>query len=874
MAFVRLTFFLTFIGLLTACQTNKQDLLMKTASKDSISNQELDSLGEIAYDGYEYYAAEPEAFIAKLSVESLRAEQQETYRWILLNMAYNFLEHSRFLASATYYERALLLENKNPILSLEDRLNYLYKPLANLYSIFGEFGKSERLQLQAIQESNSAEIKAGFYNNLLLLYLHDGELLKAKQAGNKGLELMVTGNQNDKVRMTNLQVLLLNGLSKVFLAEENLDSAIYSNNQALQISSSIPLHTETAAGRISAISQQAELFLQKMEINKAFPLLKQAIQLEDQYFPKARFREKAVLQNHLGNYYFHKNKLNAAKSNFLKAKQLLEKQSSGTAVSNYSLVETYRNLAKVQDKSHIDSMLYYYSQSMEKEFAYQQNRSTDKDHFAGNIWNRKLMEEIFSEIGDISNLTPKQQAELLWLTEMAKGRLLWNDINRSNHWENDSTELAAAGKELQELYAKRDMMQDSSEINEINVAISKLTADFELEEKYFEQRRKIPSKEFFLQSLKEPNIQKYAYYIHENERISIFQVIDGRIHYQKVNMENLLPQIAAFKKKYFSQSPQAYNQNPKVYAEQAGLLGSELLPNLQKSIKTIQLSLDNELHVLPFEALMPSKKFLVMEHDVQYLHSLLTFELLKEKEFPKQELQVLYRQEYDPPLVDLPFVEKEVQFLNQHFNAKSYPFNKLDKMTLENIWKQKSIVHIAAHTVLQQDGKIKLMLQQPISTDQLRYFQISSSLVVLSACNTARGELLPSEGLASLNRTFISKGIPGVVATHWYANDAATLDLMAKFYEELSQSGSPVLAIAEAKRLYLLEQDDMGKNPWYWANMVYTGANTKIDLQQAAGLPPVFRWLASILTIILLYLLSYRLRKTDPDEVPEVTYNK
>src|SRR5690606_37961129 len=164
-----------------------------------------------------------------------------------------------------------------------------------------------------------------------------------------------------------------------------------------------------------------------------------------------------------------------------------------------------------------------------------------------------------------------------------------------------------------------------------------------------------------------------------------------------------------------------------------------------------------------------------------------------------------------------------------------------------------AIIHIAAHTTIYDNQEARLMLHQPISADQLRYYHIQSPLVVLSACNTASGNLLPSEGLESINRAFLSKGIPGVIATHWFANDDAMLDLTDKFYHYLATSKSPVHALAEAKRQYLAQQSEIGSNPWYWANMAYTGLETKIDLQRRTGLS----FMLGIL--ILLGLLSFML---------------
>src|SRR5690606_35614834 len=99
--------------------------------------------------------------------------------------------------------------------------------------------------------------------------------------------------------------------------------------------------------------------------------------------------------------------------------------------------------------------------------------------------------------------------------------------------------------------------------------------------------------------------------------------------------------------------------------------------------------------------------------------------------------------------------------------TRLFPPGSLPSASLTDAFEHAGVIHIAAHATINEAQHATLLLDQAISTDQLRYLNMQASLVVLSACNTASGQLLLSEGLESINRAFLSKGVKGVIATHW-----------------------------------------------------------------------------------------------------------
>lgn len=101
--------------------------------------------------------------------------------------------------------------------------------------------------------------------------------------------------------------------------------------------------------------------------------------------------------------------------------------------------------------------------------------------------------------------------------------------------------------------------------------------------------------------------------------------------------------------------------------------------------------------------------------------------------------------------------------------------------------------------------------------------RLDAELVVLSACETARGRLLEGEGTIGLTRAFLAAGARHVVASLWRVDDAATAELMHAFYTQLlRQQRSPAAALRAAQRQ--MAGTRQWAHPYYWAGFVVLGA--------------------------------------------------
>ena len=78
--------------------------------------------------------------------------------------------------------------------------------------------------------------------------------------------------------------------------------------------------------------------------------------------------------------------------------------------------------------------------------------------------------------------------------------------------------------------------------------------------------------------------------------------------------------------------------------------------------------------------------------------------------------------------------------------------------------------------------------------------RLNSRLVVLSACDTSRGKLLPGEGVLGPAQAFLEAGAAAVLASYWRIDDAATAEFMQRFYRYLLIDHQPAgLALRHAQ---------------------------------------------------------------------------
>ncbi len=96
----------------------------------------------------------------------------------------------------------------------------------------------------------------------------------------------------------------------------------------------------------------------------------------------------------------------------------------------------------------------------------------------------------------------------------------------------------------------------------------------------------------------------------------------------------------------------------------------------------------------------------------------------------------------------------------------------------------------------------------------------ATDMVVLSACQTALGDVHAGQGAAGLRQAFQLAGAKSVIATLWSVDDAATTQLTIAFFKRLGEGMAKTEALRQAQ-LELFAKKEMS-HPFFWAAFTIT----------------------------------------------------
>lgn len=304
--------------------------------------------------------------------------------------------------------------------------------------------------------------------------------------------------------------------------------------------------------------------------------------------------------------------------------------------------------------------------------------------------------------------------------------------------------------------------------------------------------------------------------------------------------------------------------------EQGKALFSTLLGRLFDDVapgKKLIIVPDGVLYYLPFESLLQGDGYLIENHEISYVSSASMLALWQDSRIGtgsgyQMELLAfgdpIFRTEVGksskkvgsrshnvvtrPPvstgsrLPRLPRTRDEVEDI-----ARLFPSNRrkvyLDRDSSEYALKHEQLrryrrVHFATHSLIDETSPSRsAVVLTPASDseedgllelDEISDLDLDCDLVVLSACQTARGQLLSGEGILGLTRAFLYAGARSVVVSQWSVSDISTGQLMKNFYQNMVGNLSTAAALRTAK-LEMLRSATETRHPYYWAAFILIG---------------------------------------------------
>jgi CHAT domain-containing protein len=246
--------------------------------------------------------------------------------------------------------------------------------------------------------------------------------------------------------------------------------------------------------------------------------------------------------------------------------------------------------------------------------------------------------------------------------------------------------------------------------------------------------------------------------------------------------------------------------------------------------ETLVFVLDGSLRNIPMAALYDGKQYLVENYSIALAPGL---QMVDPRPLKQEQLKALTAGLTQARLgfSALPNVERELEqiksevpsqvLLNQQFTSTAFQ-NQVNSRSFP-------VVHLATHGVFSSNADKTFILawDKPIKVNELNNLLRTRDqsrpdtieLLVLSACQTAKGDTRAALGLAGVA---VRAGARSTVASLWSINDESTALLMSQFYQELAnQSLSKAEALRRAQ-LALLKNPQY-QRPLFWAPYVLIG---------------------------------------------------
>jgi CHAT domain-containing protein/Tfp pilus assembly protein PilF len=269
---------------------------------------------------------------------------------------------------------------------------------------------------------------------------------------------------------------------------------------------------------------------------------------------------------------------------------------------------------------------------------------------------------------------------------------------------------------------------------------------------------------------------------------------------------------------------------------------------------------DDVLWDLPFQALQPADgHYLVEDCAISYAPSLTVLrEMIAKRQrrtdsalstllavgnpfLGKQTIERARMVLMNEALQPLPEAERQAKMLGQLYGVKSKVYvgaeAREDRVKAEA--GQYRILQLATHGVLNNSNPMysHIVLAQSASDGnedglleawEIMNLDLKADLVVLSACDTARGRIGAGEGVIGLTWAFFVAGSPTTVVSQWSVESESTTELMLNFHRNLKGPGAgPQYAMSKAEALrqaqLKLLRTKRYQHPFFWAGFVVVG---------------------------------------------------
>jgi len=275
------------------------------------------------------------------------------------------------------------------------------------------------------------------------------------------------------------------------------------------------------------------------------------------------------------------------------------------------------------------------------------------------------------------------------------------------------------------------------------------------------------------------------------------------------------------------------------------------------SYRHIYVVPDGSFYQIPFEILpvtppnsvnsFGSTTFLLEKASISYLNT--AKDLLSERTSANQDFSYGYagfglsdfRAAGHQNLSNLPFAPQEVvrsaSALSQIKPAVTFLNEESTRSRFNELAGNSRILHLATHSIIENEDPLfsALYLHQSVYDSgngsqvnddgvvrayNLFDVNLSADLVVLSSCESARGEYLAGSGILGLSRAFSYAGAQSLLMNLWPVKDQTASQITSRFFTYLDSGTNKAESLRSARLDYL---NNVNSDPFLWGGYVMHG---------------------------------------------------
>lgn len=359
-------------------------------------------------------------------------------------------------------------------------------------------------------------------------------------------------------------------------------------------------------------------------------------------------------------------------------------------------------------------------------------------------------------------------------------------------------------------------------------------------------------------------------------------------------IEPLIDKIQAIVSQPMMSRNELYFQNTKLdFIKQSSALYKTLLEFDNSDSLSFNLTIisDGKLTQFPFDILLTQASsenvsykampFLIKSHAINYLGSATQHLQLSENPLYKNDQTYTgfapsYHSTVDSDSL-IPFRStttldpllyniEEVSNTRLLFDGTEFIGQNATEYAFRNIENKYGYLHLAMHTTIDNDFPLDSYLNfapDGISEDSKLYvheiakMNLNHNLVVLSACETNKGNDISGEGILGIARAFQIASCPNLIASNWLVEDRSAGNIIYHFFKGLKQNTNPSNALRAAKLDFLESSSVIKSHPFYWAGFSYYG-NPTIQSESVSNSKV---WIFGSLAIGLILFIVFTTRK-------------